>query len=124
MRAEEMYIAGYRMDAGALVIKEGKIITMLTMKYDRKDFWGRRQYTEDNLENYDRNDIKKAFLFLGKEPFVTVQKENIIYFWENSSDFENRIMTVRTFDKVNTWSYSDEKMSFDKVKKEGYKDCQ
>lgn len=32
---------------------------MLTVKYERKDFWGRRQYTEDNLEHYGRDDSNR-----------------------------------------------------------------
>lgn len=97
---------------------------MLTMKYERKDFFGCYQYTEDSRENYNRNDIKKAFLFISRERNASIQKEDIIYFWDSFTDFENRIMTVRTFDSVNRRSYSDVKMSFDKVKKEVYKDCQ
>lgn len=93
---------------------------MLTMKYERKDFFGCYQYTEDSKENYSREDVKKAFLHLSKGRFSTVQKEDIIYFWDNITDFENRIMTVRTFDTVNCRSYTDNKMIFNKAKKECY----
>lgn len=93
---------------------------MLTMKYNRKDFFGQYQYTEDNKDKYNRTDVKKAFLFLGKNRDVSVQMENIIYFWDSIADFENQIMTVRTFDTVNRRSYADIKMAFDKVKKECY----
>lgn len=97
---------------------------MLTMKYERKDFFGQYQYTEDSKEHYSKEDVKKAFLFISRERNVTVQRDNVIYFWDSIADFENRIMTVRTFDSVNCRSYSDVKMSFDKVKKEVYRDCQ
>lgn len=40
---------------------------MLTMKYERKDFFGQYQYTEDSKENYNRDDVKKAFLFISRE---------------------------------------------------------
>ncbi len=50
---------------------------MLTVKYERKDFWGRRQYTEDNLEHYGRDDIKKAFLFLGKIDMLPCKKKTL-----------------------------------------------
>lgn len=93
---------------------------MLTVKYDRKDFWGRRQYTEDSKESYTRDDVKKAFLFVGKDRDVAVQKDNVIYFWDSVSDFDGRIMTVRTFDQVSGRSYSDVRVSFDKVKREVY----
>ena len=96
---------------------------MLTIKYERKDFFGQYQYTEDSKDNYNRNDVKKAFLFLGKNRDVSVQIENIIYFWDSIVDFENQIMTVRTFDKMNCRSYTDVKMAFDKAKKEVYQEC-
>ena len=94
---------------------------MLIMKYERKDFFGHRQYTEDSKENYSREDVKKAFLHLSKEHSSTVQKENTIYFWENLADFENQIMTVRIFDGR---SYNEVKKAFDKVKKECYASVQ
>lgn len=94
---------------------------MLTMKYERKDFFGNRQYTEDNKENYNREDIKKAFLHLSKDYFSSVQKENTIYFWDNTKDFENRIMTVRVFDGRN---YTEVKKAFDRVKKDCYASVQ
>lgn len=93
---------------------------MLTMKYERKDFFGCYQYTEDSKENYSKEDVKKAFLFISKERNATIQKENIIYFWDSFTDFDNRIMTVRTFDTLNLRSYTDSKMAFDKAKKECY----
>lgn len=73
---------------------------MLTMKYERKDFFGQYQYTEDSKEHYSKEDVKKAFLFISRERNVTVQRDNVIYFWDSIADFENRIMTVRTFDSV------------------------
>lgn len=42
---------------------------MLIVKYERKNFFGCYQYTEDNKENYQKEDLKKAFLFLGKKLF-------------------------------------------------------
>ena len=33
---------------------------MLTMKYERKDFFGCYRYTEDSKENYSKEDVKKA----------------------------------------------------------------
>ena len=53
---------------------------MLTMKYERKDFFGQYQYTEDSKEHYSKEDVKKAFLFISRERNVTVQRDNVIYF--------------------------------------------
>ena len=78
---------------------------MLTMKYERKDFFGNRQYTEDSKENYTKEDVKKAFLHLSKDRFSTVQKEDAVYFWEDMADFENQVMTVRVFDGRLSWMH-------------------
>lgn len=94
---------------------------MLIMKYERKDFFGNRQYTEDSKRNYNRDDVKKAFLYLSKDCFSIVQKEDTIYFWDNTMDFENRIMTVRVFDGRN---FTEVKKAFDKVKKDCYTSVQ
>ena len=94
---------------------------MLTMKYERKDFFGCYRYTEDSKENYSKEDVKKAFLHLSKDRFSTVQKEDTIYFWDNMEDFENQIMTVRVFDGRN---YVEAKNAFSKVKKECYASVQ
>lgn len=101
--------------------KEWRYNVMLTIKYERISFFGKRHiYTEDSIECYSKEDIKKAFMYLGKNCDVAVQKENVIYFWDNTIDFENRIMSMRTFDTVNCMSYTDGKMAFDKAKKECY----
>ena len=94
---------------------------MLIVKYERKDFFGQYQYTEDSKERYCKDDVKKAFLHLSKDRFSTVQKENTVYFWENMDDFDNQIMTVRYFDGRN---YTDAKKAFGKVKKECYASVQ
>ena len=47
---------------------------MLIVKYERRDFFGEYQYTEDSKECYNRDDVKKAFLFIGKDRTVAVQK--------------------------------------------------
>lgn len=95
------------------MIYENKII----VKYERKDFFGKRVYTEDSINNYKKDDLKKAFLFLSKNNAVTVQKENIVYFWDNHTEYENRILTIRIFDGSN---YTEEKKAFDLVKKDAY----
>ena len=94
---------------------------MLTMKYERKDFFGNRQYTEDSKDGYSREGVKKAFLYLSNDRFSAVQKEDTIYFWENMEDFDNRIVTVRVFDGRN---YVEAKKAFGKVKKECYASVQ
>ena len=91
------------------------------MKYERKDFFGNRQYTEGSKENYTKEDVKRAFLHLSKDRFSTVQKEDTVYFWENTVDFDNQVMTVRYFDGMN---YTEAKKAFDRVKKECYASVQ
>ena len=44
---------------------------MLTMKYERKDFFGNRQYTEDSKDDYSREDVKKARLVANPGCYTT-----------------------------------------------------
>ena len=104
--------------------KRGWKQIMLIIKYERKDFWGQIRYTEDRRETYTREDVKKAFLFLGKNYDAALQKENVIYSWDGLVDYENKVMTVRTFDTVNCRSYTEKKAAFDKVKRECYSEIQ
>ena len=90
---------------------------MLTLKYDRIDFFNKRIYTEDSKTNYNRDDLKRAFLYFGKTNNATVQIEETVIFWGCLTEYENRIATVRKFDGIN---YTVTKASFDKVKKECY----
>jgi hypothetical protein len=98
--------------------KEGET-KMLIMKYERKDFFGHYQYVEDSKDHYKLEDVKKCFNFFGKEKFVVVQIENVIYAWDTCTDFENRVVLVRTYDDGR--NYTETKKSFDLVKKEVYK---
>lgn len=78
------------------------IACRLTHRYVDADFFGNRQYTEDSKENYNKEDMKKAFLHLSKDRFSTVQKEDTVFFWDNTADFDNQVMTVRYFDGRNS----------------------
>lgn len=93
---------------------------MLIVKYERKDFFGRKQYTEDIADFYGKPELKKAFLALGKDHDIAVQVDNVLYAWDSMSEFENRILLVRTFDSETLKNYVDNKRSFDTVKKEIY----
>lgn len=90
---------------------------MLILKYERKDFFNQRVYTEDKRSDYNREDLKKVFLFFSKNRDASVQIDNIVIFWDGLSEYENRIVTVRYFDKTN---YLDIKKSYDMAKKESY----
>ena len=74
---------------------------MLTLKYDRIDFFNKRIYTEDSKTNYNRDDLKRAFLYFGKTNNATVQIEETVIFWGCLTEYENRIATVRKFDGIN-----------------------
>jgi Ca2+-binding EF-hand superfamily protein len=94
-----------------------KEISMLVIKYERIDFWGNRIYTEDKKGKPTRSDLKKAFVFFGKNHNAAIGMENLILYWDSMTDYDNRIVSVRGYDHG---SYSEEKKSFDKVKKEIY----
>ncbi len=90
---------------------------MLTLKYERKDFFNNHVYTEDTKQSYDKQDLKKALSFLGKTWDASVQIENTVIFWDNTAEYENRIATIRNFDG---WNYTEVKKSFEKARKELY----
>jgi hypothetical protein len=94
----------------------------LTIKYHRKDFFGRSEYNEDSIRNTRKEDLKKALLHFSKNNTTALEigvndNESIIIVWDSYTEFENRIALVRYFEGRN---YTDEKKSYDKVKKELY----
>lgn len=52
----------------------------LTIKYNRKDFFGNRIYTEDTKENFTKTDMMKAFLFLSKNNDAAVQIDSMVIY--------------------------------------------
>lgn len=90
---------------------------MLILKYERKDFFNNRVYTEDTKQNHSKEDLKRAFTFFSKTYDASVQIDDIVIFWDSLAEYENRIVTVRYYDGRN---YSDSKKSYDKAKKETY----
>lgn len=90
---------------------------MLIIKYERRDFFNNRIYTEDKKQNYSREDLKKAFSYFSRTYDTSVQIDDIVIYWNSLAEYENRITTVRYYDGMN---YTEVKKSYDKVKKEGY----
>jgi hypothetical protein len=90
----------------------------ITVKYNRLDFFGRLTYTEDTKADPSFEDVKRAFLFLGKDNNYTVQLDDCIYCWDSIAEFNNKVVTVI---KYEAWNSSDcEKIAFQKVKSEIY----
>ena len=90
----------------------------LTIKYNRKDFFGNRIYTEDTKENFTKTDMTKAFLFLSKNNDAAVQIDSMVIYWDSISDFEKKMVSVRIYDGKN---YTAGKTPFDVIKKNFYK---
>lgn len=90
---------------------------MLTLKYERKDFFNQRIYTEDSMKKYDKSDVKKVLLYFNKDYYSSVQIENTVIFWDSMAEHENKIVTVRLYDGMN---YTENKCSFEKLKKDIY----
>ena len=96
---------------------ERGLIGMLILKYERKDFFNNRIYTEDEKDGYTKDDLKKCFLYFGRTHNATVQIDDTVIYWDSMTEFENRVVTVREYDGRN---YTESKQGFDKVKKERY----
>lgn len=48
----------------------------VTVKYDKRDFWGQWEYREDVKEDATYDDIKKAISYMKKHPSVAIQISN------------------------------------------------
>ena len=46
--------------------RERRYKDMLILKYERKDFFNNRIYTEDKKNNYTKEDLKKVFAYFSK----------------------------------------------------------
>lgn len=93
-------------------------------KYDRKNVFGGRDYTEDyGYDNF--RTIKKAFRLLGNDSFSAVQIENFrgydaaIFTWDNLNDYDNDIVRI-TLCYGETCNKDYVKVNFSKLKKEVY----
>ncbi len=89
----------------------------LVVKYERKDFFGTRLYTEDAKQNFTKADLTKSFLFFSKNHDVALEIDSMTIFWNTIADFENRNVTIRMYDGR---SYTEGKMPFDDLKKNFY----
>ena len=89
----------------------------LTIKYNRKDFFGNRIYTEDAKENFTKNDLVKAFLFLSKNNDAAIQIDSMVIYWDCISDFENKMISLRLYTGN---GYTTGKTPFDVIKKNFY----
>ena len=92
-------------------------MTTLTIKYNRKDFFGTRLYTEDTKHNFTKSDLTKAFLFFSKNNDAAIQIDSMVIYWDRFSEFENKTASVRMYDGRN---YTEGKMQFDDLKKNFY----
>ena len=97
--------------------RKGRDTYMLILKYERKDFFNNRIYTEDKKNNYTKEDLKKVFAYFSKTHDATIQIDNVVIYWDSMTEHENRIVTVRDYDGRN---YIESKKSYDKTKKECY----
>ncbi len=83
---------------------------MLTIKYERKNLFNDRIYTEDTKNNPTLKDIKKAFHFLKSDYSVAIQIDNIVLFWDAVQNFEYGTLSAREYDsngnyKEFIWDY-------------------
>lgn len=83
--------------------------------YNSKDFFGQYDFREETKDFAELDDLKKAFRAMGKDRDFAIHVNNVSIVWDSYSDFENRIVKIRTYDKWN--SYSETKMSWEKMKK-------
>ncbi len=69
----------------------------LILKYERKTFFGGREYTEDRKDNATAEDVKKAFNYLKKDKDAAIEFHSIVVDWETTQNFDNGVVTVRDY---------------------------
>lgn len=95
----------------------------ITIKYDRKDFFGNRVYTEDYIICGSTETALKALQKALKKVLdgtsstmqVTDYDGSDLVIWQEYSDIDSDILTVRQYETYN--SYDDKKMSKQAVNK-------
>lgn len=90
----------------------------LVLKYERRNFFGFREYTEDTCHYPKMKDLQAVMRYLKKDNMAAVVYSKYTLFWDSFSDFENGIISVRYYDVYG--NYTEEKKSFEVVKKEVY----
>ena len=90
----------------------------LILKYERKNFFGNREYTEDTCHYPKIKDLQAVMRYLKKDNMAAVVYSRFTLFWDSFSNFENGIISVRYYDTYG--NYTEEKKSFEIVKKEVY----
>lgn len=89
----------------------------LKVYYSGKDFFGRwDSMREASVDSGSVDYLKTAFRQLRKDNNCAIHiDERLSIFYASFTDFENEIVTVRTFAAWN--SYDEDKMSYTKTKK-------
>ena len=77
---------------------------MLTVKYERKDIFGQRIYTEDVKKDETLADVKKAFHALKSRYSVAIQINNTVLFWDSLQNFEYGTLTAREYDSSHSYN--------------------
>lgn len=82
--------------------------------YTGRDFWNSYTFCEDTKEAATVDDLKKAFRAMRKSHDFAVHVNNTSIVWDSLTDFENGIVTVRTY---KAWNNCDvNKMAWEKMK--------
>lgn len=90
----------------------------IILKYERKNFFGNREYTEDTCNFPKMKDLQAAIRYLKKDNMAAVVYSQFTLYWDSSSEFEDGIVSVRYYDTYG--NYTEKKKSFEVVKKEIY----
>lgn len=65
----------------------------IIVKYDRKNFFGIREYTEDRAAATEER-FKKSFDFFKKQWTAALEIKSVIFCFDSMNDFENDVVLV------------------------------
>lgn len=88
----------------------------ITVKYDRRDFFGHRIYTEDVKEAVEKPDAEKAFRFLKSNQSVALNiDDDMVLYWDDAQDYNNSVLTVK---RSYSWNHCNvSKVAFSQIKR-------
>lgn len=85
------------------------------VRYDRVDFFGCKQFTEDSKNDVNFSDLKKVFSRLKADKYTAVVIDNYVLYWDNFQNFEHGLLSCKESEGVN--SYKEYEWDFDGCKK-------
>lgn len=89
----------------------------ITICRERKNFWDRYEYVQEEKAGADVNDLKKALRAMKKDRGMAIHIDaSYVIAWDSWSEYENGIVLLRCYERAN--AYTDKKCAWETMKKD------